>query len=190
MKKAKTRIAHNRGKKKILTKYGGRFITDYTRMAKAWTAVVLFTTVVAGGTFQQTLQEQSLIDPKVVVHEVQAQVIEPEKEVVEFEVTPSKRLRQHIEKRSDVWLKIKEHFPNEAVYAGELIARESSFNEFAINPTSGACGLAQSLPCEKMTRTCALEDIDCQLEWIGNYVENRYGSFQEAVRFQDTNNWY
>lgn len=186
-------MANNKGKKLILTQYGGRFVTDLQKTAKAWTAVILFTTVVAGATYQQTLQEQPLIDPNVSILEVnQVQAIEstPSATVVEFEKTPSKRLRQHIESNPEIWGKIKEHFPGEMVDAGELIARESSFNKFAINPTSGACGLAQSLPCEKMTRTCALEDVDCQLDWIGEYVDNRYGSFEAAITFHDINNYY
>jgi len=68
-------------------------------------------------------------------------------------------------------------------YAAELIARESSFNPGAINPTSGACGLFQSLPCLKMK--CELTDVDCQLRWGQTYVTNRYGSFKKALEFWD-----
>lgn len=84
--------------------------------------------------------------------------------------------------------KIKDKYGDEWQLAAELICRESSFNPGAINPTSGACGLAQALPCKKMQ--CELSDIDCQLNWIGDYVENRYGNFEEAIRFHDEKGWY
>lgn len=78
MRKARSRRAHNKNKRLI----AGRFVTDLQRTAKAWTAVLMFTTVVAGGTYQQTLQDQPLIDPKVVINQVRAQeVVEPEKRV-------------------------------------------------------------------------------------------------------------
>ena len=72
--------------------------------------------------------------------------------------------------------------------AAELIAKESGFNPLAINPTSGACGLVQALPCSKMN--CELEDIDCQLDWQWNYIANRYGTISKAMSFWYQNNWY
>lgn len=99
----------------------------------------------------------------------------------------SKRAEGCIKNNPDVAGKIRFHFPGEEM-ALELICRESSFNPKAINPTSGACGLAQALPCSKMK--CKLSDVDCQLEWIGNYVDKRYGSFEKAIEFHNINNWY
>ena len=113
---------------------------------------------------------------------------EEEPIVEEVSLTPSPRLIAHSEARPDIYAKIVEHFGDESILAGELIARESSFNPLAINPTSGACGLAQALPCEKMD--CDLTDVDCQLEWIGEYVENRYGNFENAIAFHDEKGWY
>jgi len=73
-------------------------------------------------------------------------------------------------------------------YALDLICRESSYNPTVINPSSGACGLAQALPCSKMK--CDLADVDCQLKWIAKYVEGRYGSFEGAIAHHNRVNWY
>lgn len=72
--------------------------------------------------------------------------------------------------------------------AAELIARESSFDPGIINPSSGACGLSQALPCKKMG--CSLSDIECQLKWQKQYVADRYGTVSKALQFQVTNSWY
>ena len=72
--------------------------------------------------------------------------------------------------------------------AAELIARESSFDPGNINPSSGACGLAQALPCQKMK--CSLTDIECQLNWQKQYVADRYGTVSNALKFQLANSWY
>lgn len=84
--------------------------------------------------------------------------------------------------------KMKQAYGDEFQMAAELICRESSFNPGAINPTSGACGLGQALPCSKMK--CELSDVDCQIRWVESYVKNRYGTFEEAVKFHNENNWY
>jgi len=73
-------------------------------------------------------------------------------------------------------------------YAAELIGKESSFDIGAINPSSGACGLVQALPCKKMN--CSLSNIDCQLNWQKEYIANRYGTVEKALQFWNTNKWY
>lgn len=72
--------------------------------------------------------------------------------------------------------------------AAELEAREGGFDPGAINPTSGACGLPQALPCKKMG--CSLTDIDCQLDWMKGYIGDRYGTVENALKFRIVNNWY
>lgn len=72
--------------------------------------------------------------------------------------------------------------------AAELIQRESGCNPNAINPSSGACGVAQELPCGKSG--CSLGDGACQVKWMASYVTSRYGSWAGAVNFHDANNWY
>jgi hypothetical protein len=65
---------------------------------------------------------------------------------------------------------------------------ESSNNQYAINPSSGACGLGQSLPCEKMG--CDLSDYQCQDNWFTNYMKSRYGSWVMAMIFHQNNNYW
>jgi len=70
----------------------------------------------------------------------------------------------------------------------ELIYRESGFHPESVNSSSGACGLAQALPCEKMA--CDLTDVDCQLDWIASYVERRYGTIEKTLQFHQAKGWY
>lgn len=72
--------------------------------------------------------------------------------------------------------------------AQELIRRESGCNPNAVNPSSGACGVAQELPCGKSG--CSLGDGACQVRWMNSYVANRYGSWANAVAFHNAHNWY
>ncbi len=76
----------------------------------------------------------------------------------------------------------------EVASAKELIRRESNCNPNARNPSSGACGVAQELPCGKSG--CSLGDGACQVKWMNGYVISRYGSWAGAVAFHDANNWY
>lgn len=69
-----------------------------------------------------------------------------------------------------------------------LINRESGCNPYARNPSSGACGVAQELPCGKSG--CELGDGACQVKWMHGYVISRYGSWAAAVAHHDRNNWY
>lgn len=72
--------------------------------------------------------------------------------------------------------------------ATALLNTESHCNPNAVNPTSGACGLEQALPCSKAG--CALGDGLCQMKWFKSYVLARYGSFAAAMAFHLVNNWY
>lgn len=72
--------------------------------------------------------------------------------------------------------------------ARELIRRESGCNPYARNPSSGACGVAQELPCGKSG--CSIGDGACQIKWMNSYVIARYGSWSAAVGFHNANNWY
>lgn len=70
----------------------------------------------------------------------------------------------------------------------ELIGRESGCNPNAMNSSSGACGVAQELPCGKSG--CSLGDGACQVRWMNGYVIGRYGSWSAAVAFHNAHNWY
>lgn len=72
--------------------------------------------------------------------------------------------------------------------ARELIRRESGCDPYARNPSSGACGVAQELPCGKSG--CSIGDGACQVHWMNSYVISRYGSWSAAVAFHNANNWY
>lgn len=69
-----------------------------------------------------------------------------------------------------------------------LIMRESSCNPNAVNPSSGACGIAQALPCSK--KPGQWNDPVNSMRWMQQYVMARYGSWANAVAFHDRNNWY
>lgn len=72
--------------------------------------------------------------------------------------------------------------------ANELIRRESGCNPHARNTSSGACGVAQELPCGKSG--CSIGDGSCQVKWMSSYIQNRYGSWSNALDFHDRNNYY
>jgi len=66
--------------------------------------------------------------------------------------------------------------------------KESTNRTDAINPGSGACGLGQALPCNKMN--CSLQDRECQDEWFSEYAVRRYGSWTEAKAFWLAHSWW
>jgi len=72
--------------------------------------------------------------------------------------------------------------------ATRLLNWESHCNPNAVNPSSGACGLQQELPCGKSG--CGLGNGACQMKWFNRYVIQRYGSMAAAVIFHIANGWY
>lgn len=105
--------------------------------------------------------------------------VQPELKQISF--TPDQATRTLIKKYPDLTAKIKETFGDDWTYVAQLLKEESSFNKYAVNPSSGACGLGQSLPCSKMA--CELSDEQCQLDWIKSYIKNRYKTPQRALEF-------
>lgn len=69
-----------------------------------------------------------------------------------------------------------------------LIQRESSWNPNAVNPSSGACGLVQALPCSKLGPNW--NDPVTALIWGQQYVDGRYGGWQGALAHSYANGWY
>lgn len=69
-----------------------------------------------------------------------------------------------------------------------LINKESGCRTSAVNPSSGACGIPQALPCSKLgaARGNPVEEI----KWMNNYVVARYGSWAGAVAFHKIHNYY
>lgn len=78
----------------------------------------------------------------------------------------------------------------------ELFACESSWNERAGNPSSGAYGIPQSLPASKMADPAAcggagyLTDPQIQLSWGLCYIQRRYGTPSAALDYHYRNNFY
>ena len=68
----------------------------------------------------------------------------------------------------------------------KLINKESGFNLFALNKSSGACGIFQALPCSKLPGI----DLDSQIKWGINYIAQRYGDPSQAWNFHLVKNWY
>lgn len=77
---------------------------------------------------------------------------------------------------------------NDLASARELIRRESGCNPNAVNRSSGACGIAQELPCGKSG--CGLGNPVCQIKWMQNYVNARYGGWANAIAWHNKMNWY
>jgi len=69
-----------------------------------------------------------------------------------------------------------------------IVTRESGWNPNAVNPTSGACGLGQQLPCGKWAG--AWNDPVAALVAMTGYVNARYGGWDGAVAFWNANHWY
>ncbi|MVA76310.1 transglycosylase SLT domain-containing protein [Auraticoccus sp. F435] len=74
----------------------------------------------------------------------------------------------------------------------ELITQESSWNPRAENPSSGAYGLVQALPAEKMATVADdwRTNPATQLRWGFGYIEDVYGTPCEAWSFHLAHNWY
>lgn len=74
----------------------------------------------------------------------------------------------------------------------EIIYRESRFEVDATNSVTGAYGLGQALPPEKMNaegddwRTNPIT----QLRWVASYIESRYGTPIKALKHHNEHGWY
>lgn len=73
-------------------------------------------------------------------------------------------------------------------YADFMVQKESGWNPDAKNKSSGACGLAQALPCSKLGPDWNNPVV--ALNWMNNYVNGRYGSWEKAYNFWKANRWY
>ncbi|WP_433600781.1 transglycosylase SLT domain-containing protein [Nocardia sp. CA-135953] len=73
-----------------------------------------------------------------------------------------------------------------------VITHESGWDVFAINPKSGAYGLGQALPAEKMQTHGADWRFNplTQIRWTYDYMNERYGSPNGAWAFWQTHHWY
>lgn len=73
-------------------------------------------------------------------------------------------------------------------YADFMVQKESNWNPNAVNASSGACGLAQALPCSKVPGN-PYNPID-SLNWMNGYVNSRYGGWAGAYNWWNSHRWY
>lgn len=73
-----------------------------------------------------------------------------------------------------------------------LWTKESDWKTTATNSSSGAYGIVQSLPAEKMASAGAdyLTNYRTQINWGLDYIQERYQSPCGALNFHYANNWY
>lgn len=69
-----------------------------------------------------------------------------------------------------------------------LIMKESGCRVNARNASSGAYGIPQSLPASKIAH-CG-DDPICQIKWMQDYVNRRYGGWAGAVAHSNSRGWY
>ncbi len=74
----------------------------------------------------------------------------------------------------------------------EIYLHESGWNPSAENPSSGAYGIPQALPGDKMATYGAdwQTNPTTQLEWGLSYIRDSYGSPCGAWSFWQSNSWY
>jgi Transglycosylase SLT domain len=73
-----------------------------------------------------------------------------------------------------------------------LWTRESNWNAFAMNPSSGAYGIPQALPGNKMASAGAdwATNPATQIRWGLGYIASRYGTPCGAWEHSEDHNWY
>jgi hypothetical protein len=81
---------------------------------------------------------------------------------------------------------------NDWAAANYIIDHESSWREFATEPTSGAYGLCQSLPAIKMASAGSDWQTNpvTQLKWCNSYAQTRYGGWQGAYNHWTQFRWW
>ncbi|MFC4336848.1 aggregation-promoting factor C-terminal-like domain-containing protein [Salininema proteolyticum] len=81
---------------------------------------------------------------------------------------------------------------NEVQCLINLWDRESGWNESASNPSSGAYGIPQALPGDKMAANGSdwATNPATQIEWGLDYIEGRYGTPCGAWGHSEANGWY
>lgn len=83
-------------------------------------------------------------------------------------------------------------FGSEYSCAASIISRESGWNPLAVNPSSGAYGLPQSLPGSKMASAGSdwRTNPTTQMIWMRGYMASRYGGACNALAFHNSHGWY
>lgn len=71
-----------------------------------------------------------------------------------------------------------------------LWTHESGWNPNSVNKSSGACGIPQALPCNKISKQQGSNDWKAQIRWGINYISGRYGSPCSAWNHFQKKHWY
>lgn len=82
--------------------------------------------------------------------------------------------------------------PEDWEYVDYIMFRESTWRPVLRNKSSGAYGLCQSLPAQKMATAGDdyLTNALTQLEWCHDYAQQRYGGWSQAYDFWIRNYWW
>jgi len=72
----------------------------------------------------------------------------------------------------------------------DLWNRESGWNPNSYNKSSGACGIPQAKPCNKIKKQQGSNDWKAQIRWGINYITYRYKTPCEAWKHFKNKNWY
>lgn len=74
----------------------------------------------------------------------------------------------------------------------ELIRRESNFKINAVNEKSGACGLFQALPCNKMKKYGRdyKTNYKTQIAFGIDHIKSKYGTPTKALEHKNKKGWY
>lgn len=119
--------------------------------------------------------------------EIASQVTKQPKKQVEIIGTKNAVMPYTGGGNKDQWLSSSNIPRDQWGYAEWLVQKESGWNPNARN-RSGACGLAQALPCSKVPGN-PLNPVD-SLNWMHGYVMKRYGSWEKAVAHSKARGWY
>lgn len=84
--------------------------------------------------------------------------------------------------------------PKEFNMLDSIIGRESSWDPTAVNPNvvngKQAVGIPQHMVPVNQVDNWVNMDPRKQINWLYNYIENRYGTVQDALQFKNQNGWY
>jgi len=124
--------------------------------------------------------------------EIASLVIEPAKAQIEVVGTKPKYVYQGESSKVE-WMRQAGISESDFGYVDYIINRESRWNPNSVNASSGACGLAQALPCSKVPGD-PLNPVD-NLKWANSYAQTctawrRYCGWEGAYQFWLRNNWW
>lgn len=154
-------------------------------------AVALFIGLAYEPTREATATPPVDVDKQVVVEQKAEKPKTPKQSQPQQQVKPKPKAKPAPKTYSGTkydWLKQAGIPQSQWEYADYIVSRESSWNPNAVNTSSGACSLAQALPCSKIPGDW--RDPVNALRWQHQYVTSRYGGYQQAYEFWVNNHWY